>query len=150
MSTDKGEEFLKHYGIMGMKWGVRRFQPYPKGEGHKGKFKPKTGIKAATRRTKAKASKQLRINRAEIKGKKAKKARLRMDTEKLTNDQLRALNERIQLEQTYHNLQKGSVSEGQKFVKNLLTTSFSIAATPMIVEQIKEVIENVKKGVEKI
>lgn len=32
------DENLKHYGVPGMKWGIRRYQPYPKGKGHKGKF----------------------------------------------------------------------------------------------------------------
>ena len=31
-------EDLKHHGVKGMKWGVRRFQPYQKGDGPKGKF----------------------------------------------------------------------------------------------------------------
>lgn len=34
---------LKHYGILGMKWGVRRYQPYPKGKEHKGVFKGRAG-----------------------------------------------------------------------------------------------------------
>lgn len=33
-----------------MRWGVRRYQPYPKGEGHKGKFIKKVGKKISDSR----------------------------------------------------------------------------------------------------
>lgn len=36
------EEFIKHHGVKGMRWGVRRYQPYPKGSGKRGKFLGKT------------------------------------------------------------------------------------------------------------
>lgn len=32
------EETIEHYGVKGMKWGVRRYQPYPKGQRNAGKF----------------------------------------------------------------------------------------------------------------
>lgn len=34
MTNNQYSEFLQHHGIKGMHWGIRRFQPYPKG--HKG------------------------------------------------------------------------------------------------------------------
>lgn len=38
---------IQHHGVKGMKWGVRRFQRYPKGKGHKGKFLGKTKERAS-------------------------------------------------------------------------------------------------------
>ena len=38
MLDDDVEEAIEHHGVKGMKWGVRRYQPYPKGQRNAGKF----------------------------------------------------------------------------------------------------------------
>lgn len=52
LSETVDDAHLAHYGVLGMKWGIRRYQPYPKGEGHKGRFigeKAKGAAKATGR-----------------------------------------------------------------------------------------------------
>lgn len=83
---------LFHYGILGMKWGVRR-----------------------SRKELAKARKK----RESIDSRKAKRYKTK-DVSELTNDELRELNNRMQLERQYRDLKKSEISPGEKFVQEVL------------------------------
>lgn len=88
---------LYHYGITGQKWGVRRFQ---KEDGHRtaaGKKRDEQQIKSEdhvkSRESKSKAPSGL------------------------SNDELRKLNERLQLEDTYSRLTAEKIQKSESFVK---------------------------------
>lgn len=60
------QKSLSHYGVLGMKWGVRRYQPYPKGEGHKGRFIGKKTKKIDPVKSMSDAELKQKINRLQM------------------------------------------------------------------------------------
>ena len=84
---------LMHYGVLGMRWGHRKTSTSSSSTGSRKSKKSDDYVRA----------------------KSLKKKRL----SQLSNAELKELNNRMQLEQTYKSLKKQRVSVGKKFVKDV-------------------------------
>lgn len=93
MSSDEVDEFLAHYGVLGMKWGKRKGQTV--------EVAPPSADAANARAYKAKG------------------------VHALSNDELRQLNQRTQLEMDYARLNPG----GYKKAKAVVTEVMAVTAT---------------------
>lgn len=130
-------DVLVHYGIKGMKWGVRRKNPTPTTAattttpGRKVKATGGTGQKASSDAVEAARLRQI-----------AKKS----TTDSLSNKELQALVQRLNLERQYDSLRPRSTGEqAKKFVTDLLVSvgkeESSKYARSQISGQISEVLK---------
>lgn len=123
------ENVLEHHGIRGMKWGVRRSQRELNSSGPQEPEawrNPKTGkINLSKTRggqgfapsTDAKEAVRLAVIAS------------KSGTQALDNQQLKSLNNRLQLEQSYAKLNPkspGKVKRGQKFTKEILSIGTTV------------------------
>lgn len=119
----KGGEYLAHYGVVGMHWGIRRYQPY--GEGGYNPKSPKKLIKNAKAKIKNKmdehhnSPKQVRKREA-IRDKKNRYNMSDADLDKKIN--------RIKKERELKDLTEQNYEPGKNFVKSVFGTSSKNAA----------------------
>lgn len=99
------EDYLCHYGVLGMKWGRR-------------KQRPKSST-ISSRRVEKKSEKQ-RIKEAR---KELKNPRKKTRIKDLSDKELQSKIDRLQMEKRYRDLKKNEVSAGRKLLGDILMTS---------------------------
>ena len=107
---------LYHFGVKGMRWGVRKASP--SGSGTKS-YKSSRDYNAANRlRRKAKGS----------------------GTKSLTNKEMKMLNTRLELEKKYNQLNPSSLEKGRKVLATTVsvvggvTTLYAVTKSPLITD----------------
>lgn len=123
---------IAHHGIKGMKWGVRRT---PEQLGHKirSSFRPKSKSEnKAPVQTKPSSGSNPQKTRTSVKD--------------LSDDELRKVINRIELERKYSTLTAPQVSKGRKFVTDVLYNSAKATATTYTTKAMTKAVEKLLEG----
>lgn len=131
---------LYHHGILGMHWGIRRFQPYPKGSGKKGKeigaAAKKKSVEIVQKYKDKKKAKQRNENLKKAREKAAENRKLAADKDrvlksgsarevlrykgKLTNQELQSAVTRLNLEATLKTMSQKEVKSNMQKIDDAM------------------------------
>lgn len=114
-------DYLQHWGILGMKWGKRNGPPYPLSSSQ---------MNASERRQKKLKD---NVSKQEKKNKKVKE---------MSDEELNSSINRMRKEREYQELSKSSITNGKKFVSALLIAGGTAAATAMVTNLSRNMSDN--------
>ena len=136
-------DYLVHYGVPGMKWGVR-------------KARPTSGERRRRREERKETRKQKRAIRKNYTGSRDSVARReyqKKNINEMTNDELREGITRMQLEKQYRDFTKADTMRGHKIVSNVLkygtlytavTKSPYVAAGMVVLDTMNDIFDTSK------
>lgn len=127
MKTTKMNNELYHYGVKGMKWGVRRTHAQVRTDTINRQTKKIGKIGDVSRSASSAANEASRLaDRAARSGKPSKK--VRNELSKMSDQELRQRINRINMEQEYANLNPSRISRGASHAASALAVIGSLAA----------------------
>lgn len=104
---------FEHHGVLGMHWGIRRYQPYPKGQKVKGG--KEVGEAAKVKQRPSKPSKKTSPPKSEPKEEPKKTIK------DMTDEEIRTAVARLKLEKEFKDLLASSTPKKSKRGKELIT-----------------------------
>jgi preprotein translocase subunit SecF len=136
-ASERGEEFISHYGVRGMRWGIR------KAEGVSTTVRTDQGLIRRKTKIEAKGGEAQPASNDAVKAAVQRQKLKKSGAAALSNQELRDLATRLQLEQQVQAL---TTKKGQKFIQKELEEEGKRAAKKKAVSAAPHVVRKVRRG----